>query len=256
MNVRSIGVALAVLSLVGCRDLLDQLAKKGDAGSTVTSAEPPPTAATATDPATPPGTTNAPIGKSPTTARTAAAASPVELEKAFAALDINADNQLDGIEVKNCGCAIADANGDGEITKAEYLAAGLLGKFRPGAIPTSTARTTPTNAQTNTPTQPTPPPPAPVAGGLPPGSYNCFGLVGSMYAARGTLVIVDGQRYAHGTDGSGGGNYVFDPATKNIRFTSGLFADPNSVKSAKQMSPTHIQMQTGKGGFYTRDCKR
>jgi hypothetical protein len=77
-----------------------------------------------------------------------------------------------------------------------------------------------------------------------------------MYSARGTLVIVDAARYAHGTDGSGGGNYVFDQGTKQIRFTSGLFADPNSVKEARQISPTHIQMRIGKGGFYTWDCKR
>jgi hypothetical protein len=178
----------------------------------------------------------------------------------FASLDINSDEQLDGVEVKRCGCASADANGDGEITKAEYLAAGLLGKLGPAPTPTAPApATTPAAPTPAAPTPPTPPPttpPAPVAGGLPPGKYPCFGLVGSSFSARGTLVIVDGARYAHGTDGSGGGTYVFDPGTKKIRFTSGLFADPSQVTDAKQISAQHIQMRTGKGGFYTWDCKR
>lgn len=261
MNLRFIVLALA---LTGCKDIIQQLAKQGDAGPTASSAEPAPTSTTDDDDPrlAPTGTTT---GAKPSatakakTAATARPASPAELEKTFAALDINDDRQLDGIEVKRCGCANADSNGDGEITKAEYLAAGLLGKLGPGvpatASPTPNAPVDPPT-QPTPPAQPTPPPPAPVAGGgLPPGRYNCFGTVGSFYGARGTLRIVDGQRYDHG-DGSGGGNYVFDPATKKIKFTSGLFANPNSVSSAKQISPTYIEMQTGRDGFYTWDCKR
>lgn len=197
--------------------------------------------------------------------------SPAQLEAAFAQLDRNGDARLDGIEVLTCGCASAERDGTKGISKAEYLAAGLLGKLprsatSPGASPAQPPAPTtvapppqaaPAQPAPAQPAQPAQPAPAqPVAGGLPPGSYHCFGLVGSFYGARGTLVIVDGARYAHGTDGSGGGNYAFDPATKQIRFTSGLFADPEKVKSARQVSAKEIQMRTGKGGFYTWDCKR
>jgi hypothetical protein len=252
---------MAILQ-IGCSDLADRLAKRragpdaGDSAPAQASSAAASTATTATTITTPVPTTAPTAAKAATPGKPAAAppspTSPAQLEAAFAALDINRDNQLDGVEVTRCGCKSADANGDGVISKAEYLAAGLLGKLSPAPTPgPAPAPTTPPTAPTPGPQPTTPPTPPPAAGGLPPGGYNCFGLVGSAYVARGTLVIVDATRYAHGTDGSGGGNYVFDPATKKIRFTSGLFANPDSVSDAKQISPTYIQMRTGKGGFYT-----
>ncbi|HVH40996.1 MAG TPA: hypothetical protein VM925_01595, partial [Labilithrix sp.] len=196
------------------------------------------------------------------TARTAKAAtappSPTELEKAFASFDINADAQLDGIEVTRCACAVADSNGDGEITKAEYLAAGLLGKLRPARVePSPTTPPGPTTPVPPTPAPPAPPapappvPPAPAGGGITPGTYNCFGTVGGFYGKRGSFTIVDGSRY---TSGSTPGSYDFTPATKAIRFTSGLYADPTLVKSAAQTGPTAIVMRTGKDGFTRWEC--
>jgi hypothetical protein len=269
MNLRFVPFALALLSLTGCKEIIQKLAKKSDAGAaTVASADPSPAPASDDDDAPPPSPTGTPTAKATAKSTagktpTAAAASPAELEKAFAALDINDDNQLDGIEVKNCGCAIADANADGEITKAEYLAAGLLGKFKPGVSGAATARTVPTNAPTGnptnapTPTQPTPPPPPPppAAGGLPPGDYRCAGLIGGVLSTTGTLRIIDGSRYS-AQDGSGAGNYTFDPATKVITFPSGMYSKPDTVKSARQISDRQIRLQLGKSGFTTSDCKR
>ena len=76
-----------------------------------------------------------------------------------------------------------------------------------------------------------------------------------MYMTTGRLIIVDAQRYAHGTDGKGG-TYVFYPETQLIRFTSGLYADPQMVSYARLVAPKHIQMKTGKNGSYLWDCKR
>jgi hypothetical protein len=268
MNLRLASLALALVTLTGCKDIIQKLAKKGDAGATsVASADPPPAPTSDDDDAPPSSPTGTPTGKATAktaSGKTAAAASPADLEKAFAALDINDDNQLDGIEVKNCGCAVADANADGEVTKAEYLAAGLLGKFRPGAVPTAKTpnnappNNAPTGAPTNapTPTQPTPPPPAPVtAGGLPPGNYRCAGLIGGVLSTTGTLRIIDGSRYS-AEDGSGAGNYTFDPGTKVITFPSGMYSKPDTVKSARQISDRQIRLQLGKSGFTTSDCKR
>lgn len=255
---------MAILQ-IGCSDLADRLAKRragpdaGDSAPAQVASAPVSTATAAATDTAPVATTAPTAAKAATPGKPTASppsTSPAQLEAAFAALDINRDNQLDGVEVTRCGCKSADANGDGEISKAEYLAAGLLGKLSPAPTPGPAPAPTTPPAPTPAPQPTTPPTPPPAAGGLPPGGYKCFGLVGSAFVARGTLVIVDATRYAHGTDGSGGGNYVFDPSTKKIRFTSGLFANPDSVTEAKQISPTYIQMRTGKGGFYTWDCKR
>ena len=269
-------VAVA-LTLVGCGDLVRKLTKgKTDTGDdpgpvvTVptgagTAAAPPPTD-TATSGAAAGGPTKT-AAKAPTNA----AASPAELEKAFAALDINDDDQLDGIEVQRCGCAIADANKNGEITKAEYLAAGLLGKFRPSNAPSPSPSPspapspspspgpTPTQTQTAAPTAPPtapPTPPAPAAGGVPPGLYTCSGMVGTVFMTTGRLLIVDGTRYATGADGSGPGTYKFFPDTGMIVFTSGPNADMSQISFARLIAPNRIQMKAGKNGNQNWDCKR
>jgi hypothetical protein len=206
--------------------------KKRDAGAVPAAADPPPTTPSTTDAAA--------------------------LEKSFAALDINHDENLDGIEVQRCGCRSADRDGNGEVSKAEYMADGLLGKLPP-QHPTSAPVGRPIAQHPKQAPSPAPAPapvPAPApGGGLPVGTYNCFGLVGQSYAARGGFKIVDGSHYQL-PDGSGAGTYVFDPATKKIRWTSGFYADPTYIKDSWQASPKQISMKTGKDGFYQWDCER
>lgn len=251
---------LASIAALGCNELVGKLTKDGsaDAGAVAASsaastsaastapsdvASSAPTTTSAARPASP--------GKTGAAPTALAAASKADLDKAFAALDINDDNQLDGIEVKSCGCAIADANGDGEITKAEYLAAGLAGRIRPGGAPAPAPSPTPPP----TPTQNNPPAP-PQAGGVPPGLYKCAGSVGGTYMTTGRVVILDATRYTTGTDGTGQGTYKFFPETGQIVFTSGPNADLATVSYARLVAPTHIQMKTGKNGRYLWDCKR
>lgn len=159
--------------------------------------------------------------------------------------------------MKSCGCAAADANGDGEITKAEYLAAGLTGRIRPGGAPAPKPAPTLTAAPAPkpTPTEKDPPSP-PQAGGVPPGLYKCAGSVGGVYMTTGRVVILDATRYATGTDGAGQGTYRFSPETGQIVFTSGPNADLATVSYARLVAPTRIQMKTGKNGRNRWDCKR
>lgn len=284
MPVTLVAVSLTVL---GCGDLVRKLAKaRGDAGDdagavavavdSVDAGSWSPSAddtgaskgAGITAPGVPnrAGTKAADGRTSPALTGTApanTAASRAELEKAFAALDINDDDQLDGIEVKRCGCAIADTNGDTEVTKAEYLAAGLSGKFRPGPAadpgpspsPSPAPSPGPTSTPTQTPTSPTPPP-APAAGGVPPGLYKCSGMVGAVYMTTGRLLIIDGTRYATGSDGSGQGTYKFFPDTGMIVFTSGPNQDMSQISFARLVAPNRIQMKAGKNGTQNWDCKR
>lgn len=253
---------LASISALGCTDLVDKLTKDKSvhAGDVA-----PPSAASSSPASTPlsdaasstPATTTttrpaepAKTGPSPT-AR--ASASRTELDNAFAALDINDDDQLDGIEVRSCGCAVADANGDGEITKAEYLAAGLAGKISPGGAPAPTPAPTSTSTAKAAPANP----PAPPQGGsVPPGLYKCAGSVGGTYMTTGRVVILDAQRYATGADGTGQGTYRFFPETGQIVFASGPNADLATVSYARLVAPTRIQMKTGKNGRNLWDCKR
>jgi hypothetical protein len=188
------------------------------------------------------------------TAPTGSTASPAELERVFDTLDINDDDQLDGNEVTSCNCAVADADGNTEVTKAEYLAAGLVGKFRPTATPAQVAAEP--VAPAPAPTPPAPSPSTPSSGGVPPGVYKCAGSVGGTYMSTGRVVILDGNTYAVGTDGSGKGTYEFFPDTKMIVFTSGANADRSAVSNARLVSPTHIVMRTGRNGSYLWNCKR
>jgi hypothetical protein len=142
------------------------------------------------------------------------------------------------------------------------MADALLGKLPP-QHPTSAPVTNPNAQHPKQPPSPAPQPPtptptpapAPAGGGLPVGTYNCFGLVGQSYAARGGFKILDGSRYQL-PDGSGAGNYVFDPGTKKIRWTSGFYSDTSYIKDSWQVSPKQISMKTGKDGFYQWDCER
>jgi len=174
-------------------------------------------------------------------------------EERFKQLDRSGNGYLSGNEIDETSRRY-DVNKDNTVMLEEFVA-GYTGQ---APKPTTKApHPAPPKQRPPAPPKQTPPaPPAAVAGGLPMGSYKCFGLVGRTYSARGTLVIIDGTRYGHGSDGSGGGNYVFDAATKKIRFTSGLFADPNKVSAATQISLTQINMRTGKRGFYGWDCKK
>ena len=128
---RSLPLVLLLLCLPSCSDALDRLRARKDAGAPSAETDP---RATEPGPA-PPATTTSPTSRTvPTTPprRPAPVATDAaSLEKSFAAFDINPDGNLDGIELQRCGCISADRDGNGEVSKAEYMAAGLLGKLPP-----------------------------------------------------------------------------------------------------------------------------
>lgn len=170
-----------------------------------------------------------------------------ELEKTFASFDINDDAQLDGIEVTKCGCRNADTNGDGEITKAEYLAAALVPRG-------SSAAPAPAPAPAPSPAPATPPSPAPpTAEGMAVGGYRCSALVGGILSTTGQYRVLSSSTYVVG---STEGRYAFDPATGSVTWQSGFYADGSNFRSATYAPATKtLRMRTGKSGFTTWTCR-
>jgi hypothetical protein len=156
-----------------------------------------------------------------TTIATAPGASPAELEKQFTACDITGDGTLSGTEIARCSAVAADADADGRITKAEFLAEGLVPRSggvqatnvdgapaneQPAAIPTSVpAPATPTR-RTPTPAADTPAnsvatPATKPSGGLPIGRYRCHTFVFNVgLITTGEFHIVSPTGYRVGSD--------------------------------------------------------
>jgi hypothetical protein len=164
-------------------------------------------------------------------------------EQQFARYDVNEDGWLSGTELNACGCRSADADGDGEVTKAEFVGAFL----RRGGAPA------PASVQRSTPPQPTPSPvrtmeppnagTAPARAGaaaLPMGKYNCYangagrpmpwepGFGGAAEAPRATtqylmnLTVGESGNYQYLNRGRG--SYRLDGRTGMIEWLSGPFA--------------------------------
>ena len=103
-------------------------------------------------------------------------------EQQFARYDITEDGWLSGTELNACGCRGADADGDGEVTKAEFVAA-FLRRGGASAAPTSTRSMTPARSAPTPAPRPDPPnldaelSPAArsaAAGAVAMGKYNCY----------------------------------------------------------------------------------
>ncbi len=198
----------------------------------------------------------------PPPAPAATTRNPADLERAFKSFDINQDDQLDGVEVTNCGCRAADANGNGEISKAEYLAAYLV--VRPGQTPpsppppvasgtTAPPPSAPTTASPPSTPATTPPAPAQQAG-ITPGRYPCSGLVGGVLSTLGEFRILSPTTYT--VQGGGVQRYSLDPATNKITWQSGLYADGSKFRDATYTPEKHlVRMRGGKDGFTTWNCR-
>ena len=179
-----------------------------------------------------------------------------EAERLFARYDITEGGWLSGTELDACRCRSDDADGDGEVTRAEFVAAFL----RRGG-----ASTAPAPARSSTPSRPAPSPatgpdapdpvdtPSPVAtreepraagsgatDGVPTGKYNCYaygagrpmpwepGFGGMAEAPRSTtryvmnLTVGEGGTYQYLNRGRG--SYRLDARTGMIDWRSGPFA--------------------------------
>jgi hypothetical protein len=166
-----------------------------------------------------------------------------EAERLFAQYDITEGGWLSGTELNACKCRGDDTNGDGEVTKAEFVA----GFLRRGGAPA------PASVQRTTPVRPAPPAvsttdqpnagTAPARGGaaaLPMGKYNCYangagrpmpwepGFGGIAEAPRATtqylMNLTVGESGSYQYLNRGRGSYRLDGRTGMIDWLSGPFA--------------------------------
>ena len=197
--------------------------------------------------------TPVPTPAEPGPARVAGGASRVastrEAERLFAQYDITEGGWLSGTELYACDCRGDDANGDGEVTKAEFVAGFLR---RGGASPA------PTSGRGSTPSRPAPTPaarlgppnrdaePAPATGSgttgdVATGKYNCYangarrpmpwepGFGGVSEAPRATtqylmnLTVGENGNYQYLNRGRG--SLRLDGRTGMIDWLSGPFAN-------------------------------
>ena len=103
-----------------------------------------------------------------------------EAERLFARYDMTEGGWLSGTELNACSCRSDDSDGDGEVTKAEFVAAFVRrgGASAPGSTRSATpARPAPSPVARPEPVNPDAvPEPAPrgATGALPTGKYNCY----------------------------------------------------------------------------------
>lgn len=177
-------------------------------------------------------------------------------ELLFAQYDVTEDGWLSGTELDACDCRSDDANGDGEVTRAEFVAAALR-RGGPATAPASTRSPAPARpAPPSTTRADAPEPddtPSPVAtravpraagsgtaGSVPTGRYNCYsygagrpmpwepGFGGMAEAPRSNtqyvmnLTVGEGGTYQYLNRGRG--SYRLDGRTGMIDWRSGPFA--------------------------------
>jgi hypothetical protein len=105
-----------------------------------------------------------------------------EAERLFARYDITEGGWLSGTELSACDCRGDDANGDGEVTKAEFVAGFVR---REGSSPASTSTRSPTPSRPapspstpvnppNLDAEPTPATGSGTTGDVARGKYNCY----------------------------------------------------------------------------------
>ncbi|MEO7053687.1 MAG: hypothetical protein ABI191_01825 [Rhizomicrobium sp.] len=104
---------------------------------------------------------------------------------AFARFDTTGNGYLSGTEIQACGCAAADANGDGRVTQAEYLA----GKLEAAAGRAQPKRNAYVPIVLPLPAQPPKAPEAATGKSLPAGMYACQIWSGSMLMTLGKVEI-------------------------------------------------------------------
>ena len=175
------------------------------------------------------------------------ATSPAAAEARFRQFDITEGGWLSGTELDACGCRTDDADGDGEVTKAEFVAAYVRrGGASPAAVRgTTPARPAPPSTASAAGERPSPAParaePGAAAGdGVPTGKYNCYaygagrpmpwepGFGGMAEAPRSStqyvmnLTVGDGGSYQYLNRGRG--SYRLDARTGMIAWLSGPFA--------------------------------
>lgn len=167
-------------------------------------------------------------------AQTSRASSAADYERQFARYDITEGGWLSGTELDACRCRHYDMNGDGEVTRNEFLAGRIMEEagVKPTATPVARPAPAPARPQPQARAQPAPvrapaparkPAPAPVAaGGLPVGKYNCHYTSMMTVIAAGSVTILPGGRYQYLNGGTG--SYAFDRAANSLRWLSGPFA--------------------------------
>jgi len=158
-----------------------------------------------------------------------------EAERLFARYDITEGGWLSGTELNACNCRSDDANGDGEVTKAEFIAGFVRrGGASPASAPANRSNPAPEPAERRAE------PNAPAGAGLPLGKYNCYafgaarpmpwepGFGGAAETPRSTtqyimnLTVGAGGTYQYLNRGRG--TYSVQPGTGAIDWLSGPMA--------------------------------